>query len=72
MTGNDCFKWAVLAGMHPVYANGDRMNQYTALVGKYDFFSLHFPLPLSSVCSFATTNNLSITGSVLCSMLCVS
>ena len=25
-TGNDCFKWAVLAGMHPVDAHGDRMS----------------------------------------------
>ena len=43
-TGNDCFKWAVLAD-----ANGDRMLQYTEHVGKYDFSSLHFPVPLSSV-----------------------
>ena len=38
-TGNDCCKWAVLAGMHPVVANGDRMSQYTEHVGKYDFSS---------------------------------
>ena len=24
----DCFKWAVLAGMHPVDVNADRMGQY--------------------------------------------
>ena len=44
-TGNDCFKWAVLAGMQPVEA---------------DDFSSTFPVPLSSVGSFATTNNMSI------------
>ena len=36
-TGNDCFKWDVLAVMHQVDANGDRMSQYTEHVGKYDF-----------------------------------
>ena len=59
-TGNDCFKWAVLAGMHPVDAHGDRMIQYTEHLDKYDFSSLHFPFPLSSVGPFATTNNMSI------------
>ena len=47
-TGNDCFKWAVLAGMHPVDVHGDRMIQYTV-------YSI-----LSSVGSFVTTNNMPI------------
>ena len=59
-TRNDCFKWAVLTGMHPVDVNAHRMSQNTEHVGKYDFSSLHFPAPLSSVGSFATTNNMSI------------
>ena len=59
-SGNDCFKWAVLAGMYPVEANAHRTSQYTEQVGKYDFSSLHFPVPLSSVGSFATTNDMSI------------
>ena len=59
-TGNDCFKWAVLADMHPVDAHGDRMSQYTEHVGKYDFSSLDFPVTLSSVGSFSIANNMSI------------
>ena len=59
-TGNDCFKWAVLTGMHPVDANAHRMNQYVEHVGKYDFSSLHLPVPLSSVGSFASANNMYI------------
>ena len=50
-TGNYCFKWAVLAGMHPVDANGECMSQYTEHVGKYDISSLHFPVPLLLVLS---------------------
>ena len=44
----------------PVDAHGDRMRQYTEHVGKYDFSSLHFPVPLSSAGSLATANNMSI------------
>ena len=60
-TGNNCFKWAVLAGMHPVgkQENLNRMSKYEEHVNKYDFSSLRFPVPLSSIASFATTNNLS-------------
>ena len=49
-----------MAGIHPVDANSHRISQYTEHVGKYDFSSLHFPVPLSSGGSFATTNNMSI------------
>ena len=46
--------------MHPVDDNAHRMSKYTEHVGKYDFSSLHFHVPLSSVGSFVTTNNMSI------------
>ena len=59
-TGNDCFKWVVLAGLHPVDANAHRMHHYTNTVSKYDFSSLHFPVPLYSVGCFTTTNNMPI------------
>ena len=50
----------MIAGMHPVDVNGERMSQYTEHVDKYDLSSLHFPVLLSSVGSFATANNMSI------------
>ena len=62
-TGEDCFKWAVSAGMHPVdkcSRNPNRTSGYQEHVGKYDFFSLRFPVALSSIGSFATKNDLSI------------
>ena len=49
-----------MVGMHPVDANAHRLSQYTGHAGKYDFSFLHFSVPLSSVGSFATTNNMSI------------
>ena len=60
-TGGDCFKWAVLAGMHPVMNDHpNRMDNYVQYASEYDFSSLCIPIPLSSAASFATKNNLSI------------
>ena len=59
-TGDDCFKWAVLAGMHPATVNPNRMDNYVQYASEYDFSSLCFPVPLSSIAPFATKNNLSI------------
>ena len=36
------------------------MENYVVHAGEYDFSSLCFPVPLSSIDSFATKNNLSI------------
>ena len=62
-TGEDCFKWAVLAGMHPVdkcNRNPNRMSGYVECVDKYDFSSPCFPVALSYIGSFAARNDLSI------------
>ena len=65
-TGDDCLKWAVLAGMHPIGKLArapvklNRMSTYEEHVSKYDFSFLSFPVPLSSIGSFAKANNLSI------------
>ena len=39
-TGDDCFKWALLAGMHPVDVHADRRGKYVEHMGKYGFSSL--------------------------------
>ena len=44
--------------MHPVDAH--RMGRYAENMGKYDFSSLHFPVPLSSVGSFVSVNDMSM------------
>ena len=53
-TGDDCFKWAVLAWMHPA-GKHEPSNRMSTYVKKYDFSSLPYPVPLSSIASFATT-----------------
>ena len=52
-TGDDCFKWTILAGMHPVDVHADGRWKYVQHMGKYDFSSLPFPVPLQAVGSFA-------------------
>ena len=60
-TGDDCFKWAVLAGMHPTMdRHPNRMVNYVEHAFWYDFSSLCFPVSLSSIAPFAAKNNLSI------------
>ena len=60
-TGNDCFKWAVLAGLHPASCDRpNRMENYLPFVETYDFSSLTFPVPLSSIAPFAARNGISI------------
>ena len=60
-TGNDCFKCAVLAGMHTRAAdNPNRMVNYVEHACGYDFSSLCFPVSPSSIAPFAAKNNLSV------------
>ena len=59
-TGDDCFKWAVLAGLHPTADHPYHMESYIEHTTKYDFSSLTFPVPLSAVASFAAKNKISI------------
>ena len=59
-TGNDCFKWAVLAGLHPGADTPHRMDNYLPYVNLYDFTNLNYPVPLSAVKPFAMKNGISI------------
>ena len=59
-TCGDCYKWAILVGMHPVDVHADRRGKYVQHIGKYGFSPLHFPVFLKAVGSFALRNNISI------------
>ena len=51
-TGDACFKWAVLAGLHPTSDHSNRMESYLVHVYKYDLSTLSYSVPLyhCSVC----------------------
>ena len=55
-TGDDCFKWAILAGMHPVDVHADHRGKYVEHMRKYDFSPFPFPVPLQAGGSFALRN----------------
>ena len=59
-TGNDCFKWAFLAGMHPTKRDSDRLMKYKSFQSKYDFSPLTYPVPLKDIDRFCRRNNWSI------------
>ena len=60
VNGQRCFKWAILAGLHPANSNSQRMSSYTTYVDKYDFSGLLYPVKLSSIAPFAVRNAISI------------
>ena len=59
-TGSDCFKWTVLAALHPVGENPSQLESYLPLVDRYDFDSLSFPVPLQSITPFAKRHGMTI------------
>ena len=46
--------------MHHVDVHADRRGKFVEHMGKYDFSSLHFPIPLQAVGFFALRDNMSI------------
>ena len=48
-TGFECFKWAFLAGMHPIQSIPTRLSKYQQFEGLYDFSTLMYPVPLKNI-----------------------
>ena len=42
-TGDDCSKWAVLAGLHPAAGNPEKLKNYFPYANLYDFSNLNYP-----------------------------
>ena len=59
-TGNDCFKWAFLEGMHPTKRDSVRLKKYESFQSKYDFSSLTYHVPLKDINTFCRRYNCSI------------
>ena len=60
LESHECFKWVIQAGMHYVDVHVDRRGKYVEHMGKYDFSSLHFPVPFHAVGYFTLRNNMYI------------
>ena len=51
--GQDCFKWAFLAGMHPISNHRNKTYSYTMYVELYEFSTLKYPVPQKDIATFA-------------------
>ena len=57
---NRCFMWSVLAALHPVEHNRDRVSKYKEHMDKLDFTGIDFPMALSDIPKFEQLNKLGI------------
>lgn len=57
---NMCFKWCVLAHLHPVSMNAHRVNHYLPFENELNFTNLVFPISLIDINKFEVMNNISI------------
>ena len=57
-----CFKWSVLAHLHPVHwkDNANRVSHYTQYEADLDWSMVSFPTSLSDIAKFEKKNNISI------------
>ena len=71
LLAHDCFKWVILAGMHPVDVNADRRGTYVEHMYdfEYHFSPLSFPVPLQAVGSFACTEKQHVHQRIWCGRL---
>ena len=57
---NECFKWAILAGLYPENQHAERVSKYKKYSNYLNFGNLHMPLKITDVSKFEKMNNLSI------------
>lgn len=55
-----CFLWSILAGLHPVRKNANRVSSYIAHKSTVKFDNIPFPVKLKDVSKFENINNISI------------
>ena len=56
----ECFKWAVVAALHPVKQDAERISKYQEYSEELDFTGISFPVKVSDIPKFEKLNNLPI------------
>ena len=59
-TDNQCFKWAVLAGIMQPTNHPERVTQYALFVDDWDWSMLEWPVSLNQIPKFEEKNNISV------------
>ena len=57
---NLCFKWGVIASLHSVKRNPDRLSSYLKYSDELDFTNLEFPMKINDISKFEMKNNISV------------
>lgn len=53
---NNCFKWAVLSGLHRKKKNAERTSQYLGYLNELNFNGINFPTPITQMTLFEKLN----------------
>jgi len=58
----ECFKWCILAGLHPASNHAERLTNYQDYNGELNFDGIEFPVPIHQISKFEKQNrDISIT-----------
>jgi hypothetical protein len=58
---NECFKWALLAALHPAKQDAERVSKYEEFKDELDFTGIPFPVILDDIPKIERLNNLAIS-----------
>jgi hypothetical protein len=56
LNDNECFKWAVLASIHPVQKDADRITKYKDYTDELIFTGIEFPVKIDDIAKFEKLN----------------
>ena len=62
---NECFKWSILAALHPQESNSHRVTKYQTYENELCFAGIDFPVKLNQVHKFEVLNNISVNVYIL-------
>lgn len=57
---NSCFKWSILAALHPAKTNSNAVSSYRQYENKYDFTCVTFPIKLPMIKIFEEKNSVCV------------
>ena len=55
-----CFKWSILAALHPVQKHSERVSKYWKYERELNFDGIEFPVSLKDITKFETRNGVSV------------
>ena len=59
-TDNECFKWSILAALHPQEKNNYRVSKYLPYQDELSFAGIEFPVKLNQIQKFEVLNDISV------------